>query len=202
MGSASGVLLVPRTLPLESREILGWALDRSGRRSELEEKLPISDCRTFGDGGVPEPSSNLLDTVYTMQRRRAWVREYLLEEGYEPRSFVGLANLIDDPTAIAAYIRTTLGLSDNWAEDVRTWEDALTKIFQCAENAGILFVRNGVVGNSSQRVCCFRCTICGSIRHDEGVICGDLDSPLNKYDERVLPCCTAGELVFMHLCKN
>ena len=86
-----------------------------------------------------------------MQWRQVWLREYLLEEGYEPKRFVGSASLTDDPASIAASIRTTLGLTENWAESVRTWEDALVRILQNAENAGIMVVRNGVVGNTTSR---------------------------------------------------
>lgn len=116
-----------------------------------KEELPISNYRTIGDGSLTEPSRNLLDTVYMMERRQAWLREYLVDEGYEPKSFVGSVALSDDPAEVARSIRNTLGLSGDWAESVRTWEEALTKLFRRAEQVGIMVVRNGIVGNTTSR---------------------------------------------------
>ena len=41
------------------------------------ERLPIPDFRTVDDAGVRSPSPDLLETVETMQRRQAWMHEYL-----------------------------------------------------------------------------------------------------------------------------
>jgi transcriptional regulator with XRE-family HTH domain len=54
-----------------------------------EEELPIPDFRTLSDRPIRRPSSNLLDTIFDMQRRQAWLREDRIEAGYEPLSFVG-----------------------------------------------------------------------------------------------------------------
>ena len=43
--------------------------------------LPVPDFRTLGDTPVRRPSPNLLDTVYAMQQRQGWLRDYLIEEG-------------------------------------------------------------------------------------------------------------------------
>ncbi len=176
-----------------SREVLEWALDRSGKRPHLERQLPmlrrwldgevkptlrqlealakrvhvplgvlflahppveelsITNYRTHGDDLIGEPSRDLLDTVRMMERRQAWLREYLMESGYEPKSFVGSASIFDDATNIAASIRSVLGLPNDWAERVRTWEEALRIILRSIEHAGIMVVRSGVVGNSTSR---------------------------------------------------
>lgn len=115
------------------------------------EELPIPDYRTLGDDAMAEPSRNLLDTIQMMVARQAWLREYLIEDGYAPKSFIGSAQITDDVKEVADRIRNTLGLRINWAESIRTWEDALRRIFQSAEEAGIMVVRNGVVGNSTKR---------------------------------------------------
>ena len=51
--------------------------------------LPIPDFRVRGDTPPSEPSPDLLETVYAMQRRQMWVRDELLENGAEPLRFVG-----------------------------------------------------------------------------------------------------------------
>src|SRR5438105_2938712 len=53
-----------------------------------EDKLPIPDFPTVGDKLVRRPSPDLLDTVYMMQRRQAWMRDFLIEEGEPPLPFV------------------------------------------------------------------------------------------------------------------
>ncbi|NMB01735.1 MAG: ImmA/IrrE family metallo-endopeptidase [Firmicutes bacterium] len=85
------------------------------------------------------------------KRRQTWLREYLIETGYAPKRFVGSAQIFDDVKEVADSIRHTLGLPIDWAESVGTWQDALNKIFRSAEKAGILVVRNGVVGNNTRR---------------------------------------------------
>ena len=68
----------------------------------LKEKLSIPDFRTVGDRAVGEPSTELLDTVQTMQRRQDWMRDELIEQGQEPLPFIGKFSLKDKPEAVAA----------------------------------------------------------------------------------------------------
>lgn len=116
-----------------------------------KEELPIPNYRTFGDDIIAEPSRNLLDTVQMMVARQTWLREYLSEDGFAPKSFVGVSRASDDPKVVADNIRNTLHLPTDWAESVGTWEDALIRLCRSAEEAGIMVVRNGVVGNSTRR---------------------------------------------------
>src|SRR5712664_769597 len=48
-----------------------------------EEKLPVPDFRTTRDQPLQRLSPNLIDTLHTMQRRQAWMRDYLIEMGHE-----------------------------------------------------------------------------------------------------------------------
>ena len=67
-----------------------------------EEPLPISDFRTVTDTATARPSPDLLDTLYAMQRRQAWLREYLVENDAEPLTFVASARLADDPSVVGS----------------------------------------------------------------------------------------------------
>jgi Zn-dependent peptidase ImmA (M78 family) len=116
-----------------------------------EEKLPLPDFRTLGSRPLARPSPNLLETVYTMQRRQEWMREYLLGLGAEPLDFVGSATDRTPPATVAAAIRETLGLVDGWAQEHLTWESALIGLRRAIEAAGVLVTVNGVVGMNNRR---------------------------------------------------
>lgn len=115
-----------------------------------EDRLPIPYFRTATDFLVFRPSPNLLETVYAMQRRQGWMRDFLIEQGQEP-SFVGAARVTDDPAVVAVDIRRVLGFGDNWAAQQPTWTDALRAHRGAVEAAGILVVINGIVGNNTHR---------------------------------------------------
>lgn len=176
-----------------SEVVLRWAIERSGKRADLErkfpklpewlsgeiqptlrqledfakatstplgyfflpeppeERLPIPHFRTLGEGRPHRPSPDLLETVQMMERRQDWMREYLIEEGSEQLSFVRSAEPAVEPEWLAVEIRETLGLADGWAAGNRTWADALRQLRNRMEEAGILVVVNGVVGNNTHR---------------------------------------------------
>ena len=118
-----------------------------------EDRLPIPDFRTrHADGPSPRPSPNLLDTVYTMQRRQAWLREELTTHYEEPAlPFVGTFDLTDDPAEVAQAMREALEIFDDWAASAPNWSLALRHLRDKSEDAGILVVVNGIVGNSTRR---------------------------------------------------
>lgn len=116
-----------------------------------KEELPIAHFRTHADEEPSSPSPNLMDTVHAMQRRQLWMREYLIEQGQDPLRFVGSATRDESPASIAQRMRETLGFDHDWAAQERTWEDALRAFRQAMEDAGVLVVVNGVVGNNTHR---------------------------------------------------
>ncbi|HEY3368724.1 MAG TPA: ImmA/IrrE family metallo-endopeptidase [Symbiobacteriaceae bacterium] len=116
-----------------------------------EERLPIPHYRTLDDRHDLRPSPDLLETVQTMERRQAWMREYLVEQGEEQLSFVSSASVTDDLDTVARQIRETLGLEDDWAADQPSWTGALSELQRSVERAGILLVVNGIVGNNTHR---------------------------------------------------
>jgi Zn-dependent peptidase ImmA (M78 family) len=115
------------------------------------ERLPVQDFRTLPGLAGARPSPDLLDTIYTMQRRQAWLREDLVESEAEPLAFVGSARLADDPDAVGREMRRIVGLGDGWAASVRTWQDAVTDLRRAIEQLGVMAVINGVVGNDTHR---------------------------------------------------
>jgi Zn-dependent peptidase ImmA (M78 family) len=116
------------------------------------EQLPIPHFRTInGNNKSITPSPELLDTVQMMERRQEWMHEYLSNQSYDYLQFVGSKRINDDPIQIAKEIKEALGLKDGWAATIRTWQEALRLLFKKVDDARILLVVNGVVGNNTHR---------------------------------------------------
>ena len=116
-----------------------------------DERLPIPDYRTVAGTARGRPSPDLLDTLYTMQRRQEWLRESLIENDAEPLAFVASARLADDPDAVGHEMQRVLGLDGEWATRVHTWQDAVSELRRMIEQLGVMAVINGVVGNHTHR---------------------------------------------------
>lgn len=114
-----------------------------------EDRLPIADFRTRE--GTPPPSPGLLETIYLMQRRQAWMRDELIEEGAEPLDFVGAYGMETPTQRVAEAMREALQLTDGWAETQNTWSDALRLFQNRLDVTGVLVCFNGVVGNNTRR---------------------------------------------------
>jgi Zn-dependent peptidase ImmA (M78 family)/transcriptional regulator with XRE-family HTH domain len=113
--------------------------------------LPVADFRTVSEGRAAMPSPNLLDTVYLCEQRQAWFRELAVEEGAEPLSFVGSARGATSPARVAENVRSQIGLAVDERAAFASWDEALRDLIEKIEAAGILVMRNGVVGNNTHR---------------------------------------------------
>ena len=116
-----------------------------------EDRLPIPHFRTLGDEPLQRPSPDLLDTVHTMERRQAWMREHLIELSAEPLAYVRSAQPTDEAETVANKMREALSLAEGWAARQPSWTEALRLLQNKMEAAGILVVVNGVVGNNTHR---------------------------------------------------
>jgi len=114
-------------------------------------RLPIPHFRTLGNEDMRQPSPNLIETVHIMQRRQAWMKEFLIEQGQEKHTYVNSARLDEKSTLIAQKIRATLGFDEEWASRCPNWTNALGILRKAMEDAGILVAVNGIVGNNTHR---------------------------------------------------
>lgn len=120
-------------------------------REPPEERLPVPHFRTVADGQMHRPSPELLATIQMMQRRQAWMREFMLDQGQERLAFVRSAQLGEQVTSIAQRMRSALGFDEGWAAAQPTWTDALHTLREAIEAVGILVVANSIVGNNTHR---------------------------------------------------
>jgi Zn-dependent peptidase ImmA (M78 family) len=118
------------------------------------EKLPIPFYRTNNNEQqeiVQNVSPELRDTIYLMQRRQLWMKEYLVDSGADPLPYVHSVKLDETPEMVAQKIRETLGLDEDWASKLPNWEHALQLLRDAIENIGVLVTLNGIVGNNTRR---------------------------------------------------
>ncbi len=116
-----------------------------------EQQLPIPLFRTIHDETAREPSPDLLETIQIMQRRQTWMREFLIDQGQKELPFVKSARREEQPRSIVQHILSTLDLDEGWAAEQRTWTEALHTMREAIEDAGILVIVNGIVGNNTHR---------------------------------------------------
>ena len=90
-----------------------------------DDSLPIADFRTRTGVSPQRPSPNLLDTVYQMQLRQAWMREEMISQEDPSLEFVGASSLDSSLSQVAAAMSDALQLSGGWAAVEGSWTNAL-----------------------------------------------------------------------------
>ena len=116
-----------------------------------KEKIPFPYFRQGSKMANDRVSINVFDTILSIQQRQQWLSDYLETEGLAPLSFVGKYNSNTDANVIVADIRKTLKLPLGWANEVKTYEDAVHMLIEQIEEAGVIVVVNGIVGNNTRR---------------------------------------------------
>lgn len=114
------------------------------------EKLPIPFFRTNAKK-AETVSINVYDTILIMQQRQDWLKDYLQENDFEKLPFVGKFINVFNVDDIVRDIRETLNLTENWASNFATWQEAQDHLILNVEDKGIITVFNGVVENNGHR---------------------------------------------------
>lgn len=116
-----------------------------------EETLPIPDFRTRRAEALRRPSGDLLDTIYLCQQRQAWFEEFAREEGLEPVRLAGSLTRDTSVVDAAQAIREAIAFDLEQRRQDRTWTEALRRMIQSVEDAGILIMVSGIVGANTHR---------------------------------------------------
>lgn len=119
-----------------------------------EEPLPIPDFRTVGNDAVAgggRPSPDLLDTIYLCQQRQDWYRSNAQVLREERITFIGSVTVQSDPVRTAQTISAAVGFDLSARAEARTFEDALRMMTRAADDAGILVMVSGIVGQNTHR---------------------------------------------------
>lgn len=113
------------------------------------EEVPLPDFRTIGDVALNRPSADLLDIIYQCQQRQEWYRDFAQSNRDDPVAVVGSVRQTDDVIAVANEMRDALAFSVE--ERGPTWSEALRRLADHAEDAGVLVMVSGVVGSNTHR---------------------------------------------------
>lgn len=116
-----------------------------------KETLPIPDLRTVGDRVAGSLSTDLRDLLEDILRKRDWYRDYLLEQGTEPVSFIGRFDLNASAEVISTDMTARLGLTLADRKAAKNWEAYLGILVDKAEAEGVWVMRSGIVGSNTHR---------------------------------------------------
>ncbi len=116
------------------------------------EEVPIADFRTLRGKALRSPSADLLDTIYLCQERQDWYRDFSRAAGERPLAFVN--SLTTDTNATEAALRMTRHLAFDLEarKACSSWAEAQRKLIANCEDAGILVMMSGIVGNNTSRI--------------------------------------------------
>ncbi len=113
--------------------------------------LKAADFRTVGNHAVTNPSLELNATYNMALTRQAWYRDCAIDNEYNPCSCVGSIVLGTPVKEAAGIIRKVLGEEDSLPKGQK-WDKRFSSLIESIEGkAGIMVMRNGIVGNNSTR---------------------------------------------------
>lgn len=113
--------------------------------------LGLADFRTIGNVKITEPSPNLIDTLSLCERRQEWYRSYAMDNGFEEVKIVG--SLSDQMTVQQAggELHKFVEFDFSVRNTVKSLDEAWSTLASAIEDAGVLVMKNGVVGNNTHR---------------------------------------------------
>lgn len=111
----------------------------------------LADFRTIENLEIKKMSRNLIDVIKEMEVKQAWMRDYLIENGAEPFSFIGKYNINSPYKTVSNDILETLNLESSWNTKIRNPYECYKFLKNTISKAGILVMQASFVGNQTQR---------------------------------------------------
>lgn len=111
----------------------------------------LPDLRTVKGEPASDPSPEFYDVLNDALRKQEWYRSYLVDEGADRLPFIGRFSVDSPVEAVSNEIQYSLAISQEARPQSADWEVFLQKLMRKVEQAGILVLRNSVVGNNTHR---------------------------------------------------
>ncbi len=115
-----------------------------------QENIPIPFFRTKEKSSF-KVSLNIYDTVIRIHQRQNWLRNYLIENEFNPLPFIGKFRNNLNIEQIVNDIRNTLNLEEDWAKKFTNYQSATNHLIEQIEDIGIIVTFNSVVDNNNNR---------------------------------------------------
>jgi Zn-dependent peptidase ImmA (M78 family) len=115
------------------------------------ESVPLPDFRTVASAPVAAPTADLLDVIYLAQARQEWYRDHQLLNGEGALPFMSSATTESDVVDVANRMRVILQWTTGTRAKISTVDDAVAKLREAAEAAGVLVMISGIVGSNTHR---------------------------------------------------
>lgn len=115
------------------------------------EKIELLEFRTIENGKITKPSRELIDTIYAMQERQEWMREYMISEDEDPLDYIASISKDTECQRAAKKIRKDLEIDENWYLDFNSAHDEFVFLRERLEQKGIVVMVSGIVGNNTHR---------------------------------------------------
>lgn len=121
--------------------------------TRVEEEIPLLEFRTVDTDAVQEPSRELIDTIYDMERKQAWLRDAYLAENREKLNFVGYLDQTKDTNhlEVAEQIRSILSLNKDWFTKANSRVPTFNLLREHLSVNGIFIMQNGTALNNTHR---------------------------------------------------
>jgi transcriptional regulator with XRE-family HTH domain len=116
------------------------------------EVIAIPDLRRIGGEPVEDLGPDFYEIYQDAVAKQNWYRDYLFQQGpVGPLRFVGSRTINDEPATVAADMRHVLEVTIEWRRRCENWEAMFRGFVTKTESAGVLVLRNSIVGNNTHR---------------------------------------------------
>lgn len=122
-------------------------------KTPVDEELPLLEFRTIDTEAIQNPSRELIDTIYDMERKQEWLRDNLIEDGLDPLDFVGVFKNKKSISHIEVVnkIRDVFALDKKWYEEANSKKPTFNFLRDLFGQYGVVVMQNGVALNNTRR---------------------------------------------------
>lgn len=114
-----------------------------------EEPSDLVNYRTIKNKDNKTANRNLIDTIYDMEQKQAFIKESRMNDGLLPLAFVNRLSEDNDYLEFADDIRHELNLDIDWNLRV---SDSLSFFRSRLSNSGVSIFKNDVVATNNKRI--------------------------------------------------